>query len=535
MYFRTIFFYAIAIYISFTSCNVQQNENLVVLQIGTLKVTKPEYEREKGKKKVTDSNLDEWKNEYININLIIADGIQKGFDTVVNVRKPLLNMANYMMVKKNGELWNKTILPKIEKPKVTPKDIEKREQEYYFEFVSIPKDYDTSIITNKDSAPSNISEFQLLKKKLLKSDSNSSGNCKMKWPFLAYDQVKDELYNMKPGEVSKILSVNNFFMYFFLSKVNKSLVNNKEEKQLAKELEIVMEKKVVRESQQEMLASCRPELNMEHIDVIVQLLNKGKSICDFDIDLELGLYYCEGVQQKIKFHQFQDYYSDLIMKRDIKDKQSLLAYLEEFYSDEYLVAKAKKLGLYDTPEFVAASNVYKYSLIRNYYVKNEIENKLVVDSLVVREYYQSHKSQFTQNKYAFVDLYLFNTMEEAIGNMHSITECINSKSELSLPKAVCNIKRNEKVDLENTNRSSRFYTNAIKNMENGSISTRPIRYGMKFVIANRKEETGLYTKELSDVYSQIESKLLKQMVEKDKQKLIKDLAAIYPVEINKLY
>lgn len=521
------------------ACNNDLNEKDAVLEIGSLTVTRPEYERAKNKENVTYKNLEEWKPKYISKCLIIADGLAMRYDTISELKKTLMHTGNYMMIKKNGDLWNATIAPKIKEQPSTPEDIERRKKVFYFDYTVFTEGENVVNYTNKDSTISNSTEFYDLQKTLSKTSLQSGGSMTAQWPFPGFSEYKEYIYTLNEGDISKLLFVNNRYMFLHLTKTEEIILSEKDKYNLAEVLKLEVEREVVRDDHNEMLASCRPVINQAGIDTIVQFLNKGNTIFEFDQNLDVVQYYINDTLKKGNFDSFIEYYSHLLMRSEINDESSLKRFVTQYYNDDYLVSKAKELGLFDSLEFITASQVYYNNLIHNHYIENEIKNNLTIDTLSVKNYYKSNKDRFTQNKYATIDIYLFSYMDDAIKNQTVISNLINANPptqaiDKSVIDGLLDFKPAQKIDMEITDRSSMFFVKKVQSMQNGELSPRPVRYGNKYAIVYKKNESGLHTKELSEVYSDIESLLLRKMAEEETEKVVEKLATIYPVEINKL-
>src|SRR6266542_6767274 len=132
-------FIPILILIAFCSCNSKKKDTEKVLKIGSLEITKYEFEKNKkqeiGEKE--EKQTSDWKNKFIDKCYIIADAYIKKYDTLTNVKKQIFYIGKIMMVQQGGYLWNETVTPVVDKLKVlTNEKIEKRKKMYYFDYIS---------------------------------------------------------------------------------------------------------------------------------------------------------------------------------------------------------------------------------------------------------------------------------------------------------------------------------------------------------------------------------------------------------------
>lgn len=98
------------------SCSHNKNiiDKSIVLKIGSLEITRYEFEKNKRQYlilNVTDSSalinpgkLAAWKKNYIDKCIIISDAYNKGYDTIASIQNQIKHVGNFMMIQRYGYL-----------------------------------------------------------------------------------------------------------------------------------------------------------------------------------------------------------------------------------------------------------------------------------------------------------------------------------------------------------------------------------------------------------------------------------------------
>jgi hypothetical protein len=524
-------------------------DKTIVLKIGKLEITNYEFERNKTRDLVingTDSSalynsakLAVWKKNYINKCMIIADAYNKQYDTIKSIQKSIKHVGNYMMVQRYGYLWKQTISPIVDANKiVTDEKIEKRKKLFYFDYVASPNIEELVKLTNPDTIVHDKTDFFKIKKQYLQNNSLSAGYFSIQWPFLSFWKYRDYIYQMKKGSVSKPLLVGNNLMYLYLDHVEEITITDKEKANILTELQLGTEEELLAKGALDMKAQCQPNLNEPNIDIISQFLSKGNSITEFKDDIELIEYYINDTLRKKGSKDFIEYYSNLVMRDEIKDKERLRSYINEYYGDDYLINEAKKLNLYETDIFKLDQKNFQNNVLFGKYFENEIMKKIKVDSSEITKYYITNKPLFKQPKNIVASMYVFDKMSDAITNSNKIVEHLNRK-ELNNIKDITDIVglnqliTNVKIDLENPGEYTKEIINTLLGTPSGRIAQRPVSYQNKYIVLFKHEESGESVKKLKDASDFIVYRLKESKAELDRQALVSQLKTRYKIELDK--
>jgi hypothetical protein len=536
--------FLVLVFVFSCSNNNTRLDKNVVLKIGKLEITKYEFERNKTRDLVingTDSSalynsakLAVWKKSYINKCMIIADAYDKKYDTIKSIQKKIEHVGNYMMVQRYGYLWKQTISPIVDANKVvTDEKIEKRKKIYYFDYVASKNIEELIKLTNPDTIVQNKAEFLNLKKQYPQNNALSAGYFSIQWPFLSFWKYRDYIYQMKEGSVSKPLLVGNNLMYLYLDHVEEITITDKEKANILTELQLGTEEELLAKGALDMKAQCQPNLNEPNIDIISQFLSKGNSITEFKDDIELIEYYINDTLRKKGSKDFIEYYSNLIMRDEIKDKERLRSYIYEFYGDDYLMNEAKKLNLYNSDIFKLDKKNYQNNILFGKYFENEILKNIKVDSSEIIRYYTANKHLFKQPKNIVASMYVFDKMSDAITNSNKIVEHLNKKKDTANIEGLSQLISKVMIDLEKTDQYSKEFINTLIATPIGRITQRPVLHQNKYVVLFKNEENGESYKKLLDVYNNIENQIKAEKGEIKRQALVSQLKTRYKIELDK--
>jgi hypothetical protein len=536
--------------ILFSSCtNSPYPDKKITLKVGCLEITKYEFEKNKTRDLVvngTDSSalfnstkLAVWKKNYINKCMIIADAYSKQYDTIKSIQKSIKHVGNYMMVQRYGYLWKQTISPIVDANKVvTDEKIEKRKKLFYFDYVASKNIEELVKLTNPDTLVQNNAEFLNLKNQYPQNKAISTGYFSSQWPFLAFWKYRDYIFNMKEGSVSKLFVFEDNYMYLYLDHIEEITITEKEKANLLTELQLGTEEELIKKGTVEMEAKCRPKLNQTNLNIIGQFLAKGNSISEFKNDIELIQFYINDTLMKIGTKDFIDYYSNLVVRDEIRDTEKLISYLNEFYGDKYLINEAKKLNLFNSDIFKLDQKNYQNNVFFGKYLEDEILKDIKVDSAEITKYFLNNKANFKQPKTIVASMYLFNKSADASIGANKIAELLIKKEsakthDSTIINGLCQFIPNVKIDLENPEPYSEEFINTLITTPVGRIAQRSVVHQNKYVVLFKIEESGESYKKLKDVSNYIEYQIKAEKGEIKRQTLVSQLKTRYKVEIDK--
>lgn len=529
------------------SCNQNKIDKNIVIKIGKLEITKYEFEKNKVRDLVENAadsralsdplKMEKWKRDYINRCLIISEAYEDKFDTIEYVKKIVEYTGNYMMAQRYGYLWKKIISPIVDSKKVVSDEvIKKRKKLYYFDCIMFDNK-ESAIDVNKDEIPVGKEDFLKLKLKTNKIPSNSNEYISIQWPFIGFWENREYLYEMKEGDVSKLLSMNNKYVYLYLDHIEEVPLNKNDLQNVSTELQIGTESDLIRKMDIERDSICQPVLNINNIGIIGRFLNEGNSISQFKQDLELIRYNVDNSMRKIGFKTFLEYYSFQPMKAVINNEKSLSDYVREFYMDDYLINEAQKLDLYRSDIFILDQKNYKNNLLYQIYLDEAIAKKIEIDSTEILTFYKNNLQQFEQPKKIRVNIYAFNNKESAIVNQNTISKLLMHNEILKTTDSTTIkglVKYNSDVDINMESLKENVELKSIiLETKKGTLSQFPVFYNGLYILAFKVQEEGECFRKLEEVRPKIENNLRSEKIESERNALVEKLNKKFKIEIDK--
>ena len=528
-------------FLLYCSCYKNENDTSVVLKIGKLEITKYEFEKNKEKSIATNNskNLQEWKEEYIGKCMIMADAYEQHYDTLRDIRKEVHHMSNFMMLQKDGYLWQKTVSPRVDDfIKVTDAKLEKRKRRFYFDYIFCNDHEGLIYVTDKDTVLENFDEYSKLKHKCQFHDFLRTGQLSFQWPFVPFWTYREYINKLKEGEVSQLLNVNGQYYYLYVDHIENIEIAPQDKNNLQQELRFGIEKEIDDKKTEEIVRKCNPVLNNENINTVIEFISEGSNLSDFEDNPELIHYYLNDTLRTLDFKTFLEYYTYLPVKPAIRDKKTLTDFINQFFYDDYLRDEAQKLSLYNTEKFLLDRKNFQNNVIYEKYLENNVIKKIKMDSAEVTAYYEKNKQQFIQPGIIIFDMYVFEKEIEARKNAYKISSFINSQQkehahDPSIIKGLIDFMPNYKINLETDTLFSKEFINRLLNSKVSFLSPQPVRLNNRYVLLNKIEGSGVSIKALKDVRDQIESEIKDEKIKMRTRELLKILGRKYKIEIDK--
>jgi hypothetical protein len=351
---------------------------------------------------------------------------------------------------------------------------------------------------------------------------------------LAY---KDDLYTMQEGCVSKPMQKDKTKFYLYLDHIEDISVNPREEGNLLTELQIGTEQEIIEKDYAEMRKALRVNLNLPSVNLIGDFLAQGHDLGLFKEDLELATYYIDDKPRVLTFNLFLEYITHQFIKRDIREKEALIFFINDYCGDDYLVNEAKKIDLYHSDVFLLDQKNYQNNVLYSNYIDKEISQYIQIDSLDVKAWYGTHLDQFEQPRTITVNAYYFNSKEAALGNQAQINSLLNQKEisktqDSAIIKGLINFEPGLSLDMDLSGKNTEW-KEAIRLARPGSLIDQPVVYDGHFALFFYEKADGKCTQKLAEVSGYIEYTLKNEQIEKLRQVRIHKLKEKYKVEIDK--
>jgi hypothetical protein len=536
------------LFLSF-ACKRNEIDKTIVLKIGNFEVTKYELERNKNRELSNDGTdtaeiknpkkIAIWEKNYIERCIVAAEAFRKSYDTIGDIQKKLRIVGDEMMVQKYGYLWDKLVKPQVDSIRELDKiKINKRKKLYYFDLIACYSLDSLLKVTNNDTVLKNKDDFSRLKKKIPHNKFFETHYVSIQWPFSYFWHYNDYLYKMKEGEVSKLLSLPTNYIFLYLDHIENVDLSEKENENLKMELQIGFLQESEEKEAREIQDQCQPSYNELNIDTIIDFINAGNSIFEFKKDLELVKFNLDHQRTSIYFKEFLENYSNMLMQTEIKDKASLAAGISDFCSQKYLVAKGRRLGLYDTDKFKLDRKNFLNNLLYSYYLQKDIYDRIKIDSSEILNYYHENINSFEKPRYITIDMFMFNNMADAFKNKRIISKQMQDNLhrkavDTAVITDLCGYLPEVKFDLDNRKDGLDAFYKSLEYAQMNTLSYTPIQYNGKYVLIYKRKEEEKYTRKFRDVYKEVDGKLIGMKADEMISNLIKELNSKYKLEINK--
>lgn len=236
-------------------------------------------------------------------------------------------------------------------------------------------------------------------------------------------------------------------------------------------------------------------------------------------------YFNQGNSARsISTAQLADYYNTLPMRREIKNVQELMFYIESFVYDEYAFAQAEAIGITRELKFQLDKRNYLNNVIWAAYEMKELKAGITVTDAEVQEKYTTIKDSFVQATTALVSVIAYENRKDAViamADLRSGKQSLKDKAQ-QLLYSDTNIHYNESF-ISDSIRA------AVFNMKGVGV-TMPVYYKGKYLILVKMAECGRRVQTLPEVQPQLIKIISAEKLLQKKQIRLKHLKAVYAVK-----
>jgi hypothetical protein len=530
------------------SCNQQSDRSHIVLKIGSLKITKYEYNRNKHRELEINSNIEkkptlkDWNKQFIDKCFFIVDAYDKKYDTLTSIKKNIYYTSKIMMTQQYGYLWGAVVEPEVYKfQELSKEKIDKRKKLFYFDYISTNNIDNLKNILSSDSLIDSYMKYKRLKDKCQSNKSFfSTGYFSTQWPFNSFWKYKDYLFNLKEKTVSKLIYINNNYYYLYLDHIETLELDKEELDKLKTELRIGKEIEIDEKRTEEMNHKGNLKFNYENINKITDLLERHRELSSIDYNTELIQYVIDNKVVKLNFRNFLDFNNSTVFHKPISSKSQFISSLNQYYYNEYLNNEAIKLGLYKLDTFLLDEKNYENNLLYNYYIQKYVTNTISIDSSEILKYYLRHKTLFIQPENLKADIYIFDNPNYIRNSAYKIKSLlldkkINETRDTNVIKGLNKVILDFNINLEtDRNQFSKGTFNDIDKIKIPIVSMEPLIYKNKYVILYIKDSNGKCFMAFDQVYNRI-----REFIELDKSDIIRrsileNIKKKYKIEINEI-
>ncbi len=530
--------YLVSILLFFWGCNQESVNNKIILKFDNLEVSDYEY------KKNIDGIISQSQESinkkdvlrYLNGYYFVSDAIGKGYDTISDIKKQVFYTSQLMMVQKYGYLWKETASINIDKfKKLNNQKIEKRKKIYYFDYILVTDYAKFKSFFNTNDSIIKKEDYSILKKSCNKYDFLETGYSSQQWPFLAFNGYMDYIFNMKVGDISKILKIENFYYILYLEHIETIDIDETEKKKLETELQLYKEVEIDKKKENEIKQKGDLKIYEDNIDsFLIYLIDS--SFYEIDNQKIIMEYSINGVFRKINFKDFKEYLTFTPFNAKIDSRDKIREFISQFYWDDFLSEEAKTLGLYSANQFLLDQRNYRNKLLIQKYLEREVWQKICVDSNEVISYFSNNPSSFTKPKSFTGDIYLFANYSDALGCVPLFEKLSNTDNVNLLPEKTAipnllDIIQNYSIDNVKSWLPTELLKEIYKTPING-VCYKPIPLKGKYGIFFKKENVGDVKESISESFEKIYLKLKYEKSIMKEEELLNELKQKYKIKLN---
>ena len=535
--------------ILFTDCSNRSGKNnqviidtTVVLSIGKVNITGYEFAKnlnmakaqlsQNGEAMQQNVTLNTWKNDYINKIYLLADAYDKGYNENVHVDSIVNNAARFMVSQPHGLLD----LEKSKNYQVSAEElneaIERSKNSIHIEYIKF-KDRDQLM----KKLPRGIAPINANFEKLLSTINLSDVEYKkdvLVWPFAGYWGKENEIYDLKEGETSPILKINNGYYLIHVKTITRIRSPISQTNAMKARLQFTYEQKASALYRDSVFRQAQPKVNNDTIAAFAQKIYhynylKGHNFRKADLSEILSkniISYLSPARQNrfVTVANFIDNYNTLPFKADIKSPNDIVNSLYAMVVNDYAYTDALKLGITRQPQFLLDRNNFKNNIIFNLYTSDVLDDKTAVTDDEIVKAYNLNRSNYKQPVNVVVSLYYFNNRPDAV------RANFNVKSDTMKFAGLI------KKDLHQTiNYKTKMFPDELKrelfSMKNKGIS-KVFEWNGKFIVAAQEGEKGSRLRSLDEVRDLVIEEIKKQRVVSNQKTRLDELKRMYKPKID---
>jgi hypothetical protein len=513
--------------IVFLSCCKLSPYKSIMVKINDLEISSYEYNYEVNKLTNSNIDIDKWKKENLENFFLISDAYKFRYDTLKDVNNRVEVTADLMMVQRYGNLWQATVSPIVDKfMEVTDEKADKRKKLFYFDYI---------ILKNYDSIKSTLhiktkEEYERLKIKSTTNKNILSSYCSMQWPFEMVYDYNDTLYNMKPGDISPPIPVEEDIFIFYLDHIEEVAINDSDKKQLSSLLQIIKENEINKEKVNEMWYNGKPFLFSEGIKDIVAYLHNGNKFYNYMNNPKLLSYRIAKDSMTLDYNTLKNSLIYSPYKVEIIDSIQLITEIHQYFFNEYLRNEANELGLYSDLKFLLEKRNFKNKLLLDHYCQVHFIDSIKIDSVELRSYYQENITKFNISQGLNLDILYFARPEIAERYLKELKSNISFSPEKI--QGLVDYRKQYIID-EQKNELPIDIVNELEKLPDLTLLKRTVSYNGRYLVLYKRNAVHNYVRSFESVSNEIYFNIFQLKFNEMRSKRIEELKKKYPIKINK--
>jgi hypothetical protein len=518
----------------------------VILKIGNMEITQYEFQKdfERGLgKNISKQNKEEWLKEFINNKYLIADALEKKYDTIADINNILEYASRTMMSKVDGYLWNAVELPKM---KITKEQIvgayEKRKYIFYLDVLVFANKFTMKQTLGKDTTPDSSAKFKSLVDRLDQNDKTVVFlNFSSQWPYdEGLSEFPDLIYNLKEDEVSKPVETNNGIYIIHL--LRKEEIKQKPLKKELKTIEPILitarKNQIAFAKQNEIHKNANIKINDAIVDSVSATISNLTFLSRPSLSKKIIMSYSiNNLSKSLSVSAFIDYSTNNPLRFLVETKVDIYHTLDNIVMENYLFNEAEQLGVTKNRKYLLDKKHFLHGLIKTRYEMNEFSRKIIVPPAEIEAYYNTHKKQFTGAQTCVITVLTFKNESQAYNSLSLINSLImqnkfDNLSDTSVIKGLISCEKKIKIDAHNK-KFSKEIVDKIFSMPVNKVQD-PIACQNKTIVIYKINEEGTRLIPLKEVESKINQQLFSEKFLSMRKIRLNELAAKYKISVNKI-
>ena len=240
----------------------------------------------------------------------------------------------------------------------------------------------------------------------------------------------------------------------------------------------------------------------------------------------------EGEFREITVEDFVEHYQNQLIRRWINSRIKLNNFLKDWVIIECGYREAEKLGITQTKKFVLDRKNYKFDLVYNKFIRNDLENKIIVDDSEIEQVYQNRIDSFKDGTEVSLSVFRFDSRATAFPEYMKLDK-LSSKGiqcEVDLPDSTIGLIGKD-LEITLTHDSEKFTPKVMELLFRAGDNS-VIRTSGRTDIIFKHSESGSRLKPLEEVRGEIEKQLRQEKLEIMKKELLDELKKKYTIENN---
>lgn len=393
------------------SCNTK-NIQETVLKIGQYKLTAPELEAKRKNEKYRSLTDQDFQDKLIEEGRILAFALDHRFDTIGALNKLLEYASRSYASRVDGFVWNKKEKPKLQ---VTEKDLRrayvKRTRELTIEVIQTQdkKLFDNHFTSEKD--------FNILKQRASSNGSLRFLVMQSRFPYSPLSIYVKDIESAKAGDVLGPVETEEGYVAAHVAAI-KPLIQNtyeQEKESIEKDMVSMLTRKYMWESEKQILSKANPEINDSVIRELTSKFNAiEKSWPGVNPKLIVMKYTLEGKRLSYTVSDFDEFVkNEPVFFGSLSKPEDVKKMLHSYINEQYLFAEAQKMNIQDDKDYQQFRKDYQQRIFLEYYKRNYIYPKIVIDPIELHNYYRKHNGEFRTFESATVLIYKFKDFQKA--------------------------------------------------------------------------------------------------------------------------